>query len=131
MRGKNDGSQQAAALLEKSLRELRESNDSIATVCGKFAQYMPTMSGLAGRGLGELGVVPLILGFTISQFIAIVASVLAVIVTISLLIVALRSNEEATLRWCKAREEATGVKCTLKSSSVGNRQMRATRSIMP
>ena len=112
MRGKNDGSQQAAALLEKSLRELRESNDSIATVCGKFAQYMPTMSGLAGRGLGELGAAPLILGLTIGQFIAIVASVLAVIVTISLLIVALRSNEEATLRWCKAREEATGVKCT-------------------
>lgn len=114
MRGKNEGSQKAALLLDESLRGLRESSDGIATVCGKFAQYMPTMSGLAGCGLGEPASATLILGLTIGQFIAVVASVLAVIVTVSLLVVALRSNEEATLRWCKAREEATGVKCTPK-----------------
>jgi len=113
MRGKNEGSHQAAALLEKSLREMRESNDSIATVCAKFAQYLPSMNGLAGGGLG-VAPAALWLGLTASQIAAIVGSVLAVIVTISLLVVAMRSNEEATLRWCKAREEATGVKCTPK-----------------
>jgi hypothetical protein len=114
MRGKNDGSQQAAALLEKSLRELRESNDNIATVCARFAQYLPAMSGLAGGGLGVGPVVAggIIAGLTAGQITAIVVGGLAAIVTIWLLIVALRSNEEATLRWCKAREEATGVKCT-------------------
>jgi hypothetical protein len=113
MRGKNEGSQQAAALLEKSLRELRESNDSIATVCARFAQYLPAMSGLSGGGLGGLPVIAgAAAGLTAGQIAAIVGGVLTVIVTISLLIVALRSNEEATLRWCKAREEATGVKCT-------------------
>lgn len=112
MRGKNEGSSQAAQLLEKSLRDLRESSDGIATVCAKFIEYLPSMSGLAGGGLGEIATATVIAGLTAGQIIAIVAGILAVIVTISLLLVAIKGNEEATLDWCKAREEATGVKCT-------------------
>lgn len=124
MRAQNEGSREAAGLVEKITNDVRSSNDNIALVVAKFKQYVPQAQGTSG--LGEpitLTVLGVTLTITAAQVIAVIAAALGAILLVHWYLKNMTTNVERTEEFCRTRERVTGVPCTAEDFAEHARQL--------